>query len=141
VKANVLFFDKKEVRAEAWTDKLWVYDLLTNMHFTLKQSPIRRKDFDEFVECYKPGKLHKRKAIWSEENPDGRWRSYDYDDLLKRDKLSLDLFWIKDKSLTDTDSLPAPDILAQEVVDDLEAALEQFSKFAARLAPRVEQEA
>ncbi|MFP5231491.1 MAG: hypothetical protein ACLGQX_02555 [Acidobacteriota bacterium] len=88
-----------------------------------------------------PPKLDKRKATWSEENPDGRWRSYDYEDLLKRDKLSLDLFWIKDKSLTDTDSLPAPDILAQEVVDDLEAALEQFSKIAARLAPKVEQEA
>jgi type I restriction enzyme M protein len=133
VKANVVFFDKKEGRAEAWTDKLWVYDLRTNMHFTLKQSPIQRKDFDEFVECYRPGKLHKRKPTWNEENPDGRWRCYEYEDLLKRDKLSLDLFWIKDKSLTDTDSLPAPDVLAQEVVDDLEAALEQFSKIAARL--------
>ena len=79
------------------------------------------------------GKTHKRKPTWSEENPEGRWRSFDYDDLLKRDKLSLDLFWIKDKSLTDTDSLPAPDILAQEIVDDLESALEQFSKIAARL--------
>ena len=58
--------------------------------------------------------------------PDGRWRCYDYEDLLKRDKLSLDLFWIKDKSLTDTDSLPAPDIIATEIADDLEAALEQF---------------
>jgi type I restriction enzyme M protein len=138
VKANVLFFDKKEGRAAAWTDKLWVYDLRTNMHFTLKQSPIQRKDFDEFVECYKPGKLHKRKATWSDDNPDGRWRSYDYDDLLKHDKLSLDLFWIKDKSLTDTDSLPAPDVLAQEFVDDLEAALEQFSKIAARLTKKPE---
>jgi type I restriction enzyme M protein len=134
VKANVLFFDKKEGRADAWTNKLWVYDLRTNMHFTLKQSPIKRKDFDEFVECYKPGKPHKRKETWSAENPDGRWRSYDYEDLLKRDKLSLDLFWVKDKSLTDTDSLLAPDILAQEVVDELEAALEQFTKITARLS-------
>ena len=55
VKANVIFFDKKEGRADAWTDRLWVYDLRTNMHFTLKQSPIRRKDFDEFVKCYRPG--------------------------------------------------------------------------------------
>lgn len=109
------------------------YDLRTNKHFTQKQSPIKRSDFDEFVECYKPGKIHKRKSTWGEENPEGRWRSFDYDDLLKRDKLSLDLFWIKDKSLTDTDSLPAPEILAQEIVDDLEAALEQFSKITARL--------
>ncbi|MGH8568100.1 MAG: SAM-dependent DNA methyltransferase, partial [Gammaproteobacteria bacterium] len=72
-----------------------------------------------------------------EDNPEGRWRCYDYEDLLKRDKLSLDLFWIKDKTLTDTDSLPAPGIMAAEIADDLEAALEQFTKIAARLAPKV----
>ena len=87
----------------------------------------------EFVACYRPGREHERVATWSEANPEGRWRCYDYEDLLKRDKLSLDLFWIKDKSLTDTDSLPAPDILAEEIADDLEAALEQFTKIAARL--------
>jgi type I restriction enzyme M protein len=133
VKANVIFFDKKEGRAEAWTDKLWVYDLRTNMHFTLKQSPIQRKDFDEFVDCYNPDNRYERKELWSESNPDGRWRCYEYDELLKRDKLSLDLFWIKDKSLTDTDSLPPPDVLAAEIADDLEAALEQFTKIAAKL--------
>lgn len=133
VKANVLFFEKKEGRAKAWTNKLWVYDLRTNMHFTLKQSPIQRSDFDEFVACYRPGKLHTRKPTWSEEDPEGRWRCYDYEELLKRDKLSLDLFWIKDKSLTDTESLPPPDIIAQEIADDLETALEQFTKIAARL--------
>jgi type I restriction enzyme M protein len=134
VKANVIFFDKKEGRAKPWTDRLWVYDLRTNQHFTLKQKPIQRSDFDEFVECYRPGSMHKRKPTWNEGNPDGRWRSYSYEDLLKRDKLSLDLFWIKDKSLTDTDSLPAPDIIATEIADDLEAALAQFTKIAARLA-------
>ncbi|MEP7340576.1 MAG: class I SAM-dependent DNA methyltransferase [Acidobacteriota bacterium] len=134
VKANVIFFDKKEGRPEAWTDKLWVYDLRTNKHFTLKQSPIQRKDFDEFVECYKPGRLHDRKATWSAKNSDGRWRCYEYEELLKRDKLSLDLFWIKDRSLTDTDSLPAPGILATEIADDLETALEQFTKIAAKLS-------
>ncbi len=133
VKANVIFFDKKEGRAEAWTDRLWVYDLRTNMHFTLKQKPIQRSDFDEFVECYKAGRTHERASNWSEDNPEGRWRSFDYDELLKRDKLSLDLFWIKDKSLTDTDSLPAPDIIATEIADDLEAALELFTKIAGRL--------
>lgn len=134
VKANVIFFDKKEGRAKPWTDKLWVYDLRTNQHFTLKQKPIQRSDFDEFVECYRPGAMHKRKPTWADGNPDGRWRSYDYEELLKRDKLSLDLFWIKDKSLTDTDSLPAPEIIAAEIADDLEAALAQFTKIAARLA-------
>ena len=133
VKANVIFFDKKEGRAEPWTDRLWVYDLRTNMHFTLKQSPIQRKDFDDFVACSKPGRLHERADTWSESNPEGRWRSYAYEELVKRDKLSLDLFWIRDKSLTDTDSLPPPDVLATEIADDLEAALEQFTKIAARL--------
>ena len=60
-------------------------------------------------------------------------------ELLKRDKLSLDLFWIKDKSLTDSDSLPAPDIIAAEIVDELEEALEQFAKISRRLrTPRQE---
>jgi len=138
VKANVIFFDKKEGRAEAWTDKLWVYDLRTNQHFTLKQKPIRRSDFDEFIGCYKPGRMHERVETWSEANPEGRWRCFDYDELLKRDKLSLDLFWIKDKSLTDTDALPAPDIIAAEIADDLEAALAQFTKIAARLGQPTE---
>ena len=103
------------------------------MHFTQKQSPIARKDFDEFVACYRPGAIHKRKATWSPETPDGRWRCYSYDEIVKRDKLSLDLFWIKDQSLTDTDSLPAPDVLATEIAEELEAALQQFTKIAARL--------
>jgi type I restriction enzyme M protein len=133
VKANVLFFDKKEGRADPWTDKLWVYDLRTNKHFTQKQSPITRGDFDEFVACYEPGAMHKRKPTWSEENPDGRWRCYDYEEILKRDKLSLDLFWIKDQSLTDTDSLPPPGILAAEIADELEAAFDLFTKIAAKL--------
>ncbi len=133
VKANVIFFDKKEGRAEPWTDRLWVYDLRTNKHFTLKQKPIRRADLDEFVECYKPGRMHEREATWSEDNPAGRWRSYDYEELLKRDKLSLDLFWIRDESLTDTDSLPPPGVLAAEIADDLKTALTQFTKIAARL--------
>ena len=136
VKANVIFFDKKEGSAEAWTDRLWVYDLRTNMHFTLKQKPIRREDFDEFVACYKPGRMHQREATWSEDNPGGRWRFYDYDELLQRDKLNLDLFWIKDESLTDVESLPPPDIIAAEIADDLESALEQFTKIAARLGRR-----
>jgi type I restriction enzyme M protein len=135
VKANVIFFDKKEGRAEAWTDKLWVYDLRTNQHFTLKQKPIQRRDFDEFIACYKPGRMHERAETWSEANPEGRWRCFDYVELLKHDKLSLDLFWIKDRSLTDTDALPAPAVIAAEIADDLEAALEQFTKIAARLAP------
>src|SRR5881396_775530 len=119
VKANVIFFDRKPPQEQAWTTKLWVYDLRTNMHFTQRQNPIKRADFDEFVEAFKPDAIHKRTDAWAEDDADGRWRCFDYDELLKRDKLSLDLFWIKDKSLTDTDALPAPDIIAAEIADDL----------------------
>lgn len=133
VKANVLFFDKKEGCKEAWTKELWVYDLRTNKHFTRKQRPITRGDFDEFVACFQAGAMHKRKETWSETNPEGHWRRYSYEDILKRDKLSLDLFWIKDQSLTDTDSLPAPDILATEIADELQSAFQLFSKIAAKL--------
>ncbi len=133
VKANVLFFDKKEGRPRPWTEKLWVYDLRTNKHFTQKQSPITRGDFDEFVACYRPGAIHKRKPTWTEEKPDGRWLCFGYDELIKRDKLSLDLFWIKDQSLTDTDSLPAPDILAIEIADELQTVVDLFSRIAAKL--------
>jgi type I restriction enzyme M protein len=133
VKANVLFFDAKPARGQPWTTKLWVYDLRTNMHFTLKTNPLQRSDLDEFVECYKPDGRHKRKPTWSEKNPDGRWRAFEYDELVKRDKVNLDIFWLKDQSLEDSDDLPKPDVLAEEIADDLEAALEQFSAIGKKL--------
>ena len=133
VKANVLFFDAKPAQEAPWTQKLWVYDLRTNMHFTLKTNPLRRQDLDEFVKCYNPTNRHKRKATWSEDNPDGRWRCFDYDELIKRDKANLDIFWLKDKSLEDSEDLPHPDVLAQEIADDLQTALEQFQAIVGEL--------
>jgi len=130
VKANVLFFDAKPGRESPWTEKLWVYDLRTNMHFTLKTKPLKRADLDEFVDCLNPDNRHKRRRTWSEKNPDGRWRSFTYDELAKRDKLNLDIFWIKDKSLEDAENLPEPDELAEDIADDLETALEQFRSIA-----------
>jgi type I restriction enzyme M protein len=126
VKANVLFLDKKPASETPWTKKLWIYDLRTNKHFTLKTDPLKREDLDEFVECYNIKNRHDRKPTWTDETPDGRWRAYDYDELISRDKASLDLFWLKDESLEDSNNLPDPDVIAQEIVDDLEAALEQF---------------
>ena len=138
VKANVLFFDAKPAQEAAWTKTLWVYDLRTNMHFTQKERPLKRADLDEFVACFNPANRHKRKATWAEEEgkgvgPDGRWRAYGYDDLMKRDKANLDIFWLKDKSLEDGDDLPEPDVLAQEIADDLQTALDQFAAIAAGL--------
>ena len=103
------------------------------MHFTQKTNPLSRADLDEFVECYRPGKRHLRKPIWSETTPDVRWRSFDYEDLMKRDKVNLDIFWLKDKSLEDSDDLPSPEVLAQEIADDLQTALEQFTAIAEKV--------
>jgi len=104
----------------------------------LKTNPLKREDLDEFVECYNPSNRHDRKATWSEDNPDGRWRAYDYDALIKRDKASLDLFWLKDESLSDSENLPPPEVIAQEIVTDMEAALEQFREILDDLEPAAE---
>ena len=134
VKANVLFFDKKPASETPWTRALWIYDLRTNKHFTLKTNPLTRADLDEFVRLYNPANRFDRAPTWSAENPDGRWRGYDVAELMARDKASLDIFWLRDETLADSDNLPPPDVIAQEIVDDLEAALEQFRLIAGDLA-------
>ena len=113
--------------------KFWIYDLRSNLHFTLKENTLKRSDLDDFVTCYNPKNRHDRNPTWSEENPQGRWRAYDYDELLKRDKANLDIFWLKDESLEDSANLPDPDVLALEIVEDLEAALAQFGEIATDL--------
>src|SRR5206468_5946991 len=130
VKANVLFFDRKPAQEKPWTQKLWIYDLRTNMHFTLKENTLKRSDLDDFVACYNPKNRHERKPTWPEKNEKGRWRAFAYDDLLKRDKVNLDIFWLKDDALEESANLPAPEIIAHEIADDLEAALEQFATIA-----------
>ena len=92
----------------------------------MKTNPLARGDLSEFVECYKPGNRQTRKATWSEKNPTGRWREYTYEQLLQRDKVNLDIFWLKDESLEDSANLPDPDVIAGEIVEDLRTALEQF---------------
>ncbi|MBN2390032.1 MAG: N-6 DNA methylase, partial [Anaerolineae bacterium] len=136
VKANVLFFDRRAGGETVSTETLWIYDLRTNMHFTLKENPLTRADLDDFVACYHPENRHDRTPTWSEEaepgsdaqgaGPDGRWRAYSYEELLARDKVNLDIFWLRDESLEETANLPEPDVLAEEIVEDLESALEQF---------------
>jgi len=138
VKANVLFFDRKPASETPWTKKLWVYDLRTNGHFTLKTNPLKRADLDEFVSCYKADNRHARRSTWSaEKSPEGRWRSYTYDEMVARDKCSLDVFWLKDESLTATQNLPPPGEIAREIVEDLRAALVQFESVALELGEEV----
>jgi type I restriction enzyme M protein len=136
VKANVLFFDRKPASEKPWTKTLWVYDHRTNKHYTLKERTLTRADLDEFVASYKPGDRHTRKATRSEKHPEGRWRAYPYEELIARDKVSLDLFWLRDESLEDSANLPDPDVLAQEIAEDLRAALEQIEEVLGDLRER-----
>ena len=126
VKANVLFFDGKPSSKNAWTKEIWYYDYRTNIHHTQKKNPLKFEDLKDFIACYNPKNRNKRKETWSESTPDGRWRKYTYEEILARDKTSLDITWLKDKSLADLDNLPDPDVLAGEIVENIEAALENF---------------
>jgi len=122
VKANVIFFDAKPASKTPWTKKIWIYDYRTNVHMTLKTKKLVKSDFDEFIECYKADDRSKRR----ESKKNERWKSFKYDEIIARDKTNLDIFWIKDDSLEDTENLPAPAVLAAEIVEQLEAALEEF---------------
>jgi type I restriction enzyme M protein len=123
VKANVLFFDRKPASETPWTKELWIYDLRTNHHFTLKQNPLGREHLDDFVLCYAPEARSER-----QESP--RFKRFTYDELVARDKVSLDITWLRDESLEDIDKLPSPEVIAQEIVEDLEAALAEFAQIA-----------
>jgi type I restriction enzyme M protein len=127
VKANVLFFDRLAARESRGTEALWIYDFRTNQNFTLRERPLKRAELDDFVACYRPGALHTR-------TESKRFRRFAYDELVKRDKINLDIFWLRDASVDDPDSLPPPDEVAAEIVEDLETALEKFRAVAAQLA-------
>ncbi len=138
VKANVLFFDNQPARKEPWTREVWVYDYRTNIHHTLKKKPLRFEDLQDFVACYRPLNRHERAETWHEtDRPEGRWRRFGVDQILARDKTSLDIFWLKDKSLADLDNLPEPDDLAADIIENLEAGLNSFREImsALRQAP------
>lgn len=133
VKANVLFFDAKPAAKDPWTKEVWIYDYRTNISHTLKKSPLKYENLKEFVNLYNPKNRHERKETWSEENKEGRWRKYSYEDILGRDKTSLDISWLRDDSMIDLDNLPDPDVLAQEIIENIEAALESFRDVAVKL--------
>ena len=122
----MIFFDNKPASKDPWTKEVWVYDYRTNIHHTLKKNPLKLDDLKDFITCYNPANRHKRKEIYSETNPEGRWRKFTYEEIIARDKTSLDITWLKDKSLADLDNLPDPDVLAEEIIENLEAGLESF---------------
>jgi type I restriction enzyme M protein len=120
VKANVLFFDRKPASEKPWTEKLWIYDLRTNIHFTLKTNTLKYEDLADFIKCYNPENRFNRKET-------DRFRAFTYNEPMQRDKVSLDIFWLKDESLEDSENLPDPDVIARDIAENLESALEQFS--------------
>jgi type I restriction enzyme M protein len=126
VKANVLFFDRKPASSDPWTKELWIYDFRTNQNFTLRTNPLTREHLEDFVRCYNPENRHERQET-------ERFRKFTYDELIKRDKANLDIFWLRDDSLESAENLPPPAILAKGIVEDLEAALEQFRSIAGDL--------
>jgi type I restriction enzyme M protein len=127
VKANVIFFDNREASKHPWTKEVWFYDYRTNIHHTLKRKPLRFEHLADFIACYNLNNRHKREATWdAEKSHEGRWRKYTYEELTARDKTNLDVFWLKDKSLTELDNLPEPDDLAEEIIENLEAGLASF---------------
>jgi type I restriction enzyme M protein len=120
VKANILFFDRKPASEKPWTDRLWIYDFRTNIHFTLKTNPLKFEDLQDFIHCYNAENRHDRKET-------ERFHVFTYEELMQRDKVNLDIFWLKDESLEDSANLPAPDVLAHEIAENLESALDQFT--------------
>ena len=126
VKANIVFFDAKPKDGKVHTQGIWFYDLRTNKHFTLKTRQLKFDDLQDFIDCYNPDNRHQRQE--SE-----RFKYFGYKELMARDKASLDIFWLKDDSLDNLDDLPPPDVLQQEIIDHLEAALMAFRDVAAGL--------
>ncbi len=127
VKANVVFFDKKPASETPWTEKVWIYDLRTNIHFTLKTNSLKYSDLEDFIKCYKTSNRNER--VETE-----RFKTFTYDEIIKRDKTSLDIFWLKDDSVEDSANLPDPEVLADEIAASLEIALEQINEIRTQLS-------
>jgi len=126
VKANVLFFDRKPASPTPWTQQLWIYDLRTNQHFTLKTNPLRTEHLQDFIKCFNPQNRHNRQ-------PTDHFKPFTYAELMQRDKANLDIFWLKDESLEDTENLPPPEVIAAEITENLQNALEQFNNITEEL--------
>ena len=127
VKANVIFFDNHPASKNPWTKEVWVYDFRTNIHFTLKKNKMKFEDLKDFIECYHPENRHERQET-------ERFKKFTYDEIITRDKTSLDIFWLKDKSLTDLDNLPDPDVLVEDIIENLESSLESLREISNNLS-------
>ena len=129
VKANVIFFDNHPASKNPWTKEVWIYDFRTNIHFTLKKNKMKFEDLKDFIECYHPENRHERQET-------ERFKKFTYDEIITRDKTSLDIFWLKDKSLTDLDNLPDPDVLVEDIIENLESSLESLREISNNLSKK-----
>jgi len=127
VKANVIFFNNHPASKNPWTKEIWIYDFRTNIHFTLKKNKMKFKDLQDFIECYHPENRHLREEA-------ERFKKFTYDEIISRDKTSLDIFWLKDKSLADLDNLPDPDVLVEDIIENLESSLESLREISNNLS-------
>ncbi len=114
VKANVLFFDRRLDQQKRWTQELWIYDLLSKLHLTLKENSFKRHDLDDLVSCYHQKNRRDRKDS-------DRFEFFILEELTKRGKVNFESFWLTDQALDESASLPVPEVTA-----DLEAALKHF---------------
>lgn len=126
VKANVIFFDNHPASKNPWTKEVWIYDFRTNIHFTLKKKTMKLADLKDFIKCYNPENRRNRKGT-------ERFKKFTYDEIIARDKTSLDIFWLKDDSLTDLDNLPDPDVLVFDIIENLESGVESLKEIADNL--------
>ena len=123
VKSNVLFFDTQKAHKKHATKDVWFYDYRTNIHHSPKKSPLLFENLRDFVNCYFPNDISKRKETWSKLNHEGRWRKYSYDEILQRDKTNLDIFWLKDEGVIDYENLPEPEELIGDIINNIKSAL------------------
>ncbi|MBU2445449.1 MAG: SAM-dependent methyltransferase, partial [Bacteroidetes bacterium] len=119
VKANVIFFDNKPASKNPWTKEVWIYDFRTNQHFTLKTNTLKYEHLEDFIKSYNPKNRFKRTET-------EQFKKFTYDEIISRDKTNLDIFWLKDESLGDLDNLSNPDVLALEIIENVEAGLANF---------------
>lgn len=127
VKANVLFFEKGAKNSPLKTNEVWYYDYRTNIRHTPKKNPLKYEHLEAFVKCFEPeNRAHRKETFHAKENPEGRWRKYTYEELIARDKTNLDITWLKDENLIDLENLPEPETLIDEIIDNIQSALESF---------------
>jgi len=121
VKANVLFFDNQPLSKNPWTKEVWIYDLRTNKHFTLKTNQLSYEGLKDFIRCYNPDNRFERKKT-------ERFKKFTYEEIIVRNKTNLDIFWLKDESLSDLENLPEPNVLTEEIIQNIVAGLNSFNE-------------